>query len=117
MGDKDDEKEDGQWMVSFDKLYYLFPNLKQIHFLNQYRFDNVALKRLIEWIDHKDCKLEQIKFLYYDYSGSLNDNEHFYDPDLLDKELLQRLKELKWKISYPKKRNLGKGFVIRIQKC
>merc|ERR1712130_745833 len=46
--DEDDKKEesgdDGQWIVSFDKLSFSFPNLKQIHFLNFYRFDNEILR-------------------------------------------------------------------------
>merc|ERR1711879_104231 len=90
-----------RWIVSFEKLYFLFPNLKQIHFLNFYSLNDTVLERLISRIDHEDCKLEQIKFLYYDYIGSLNDYQHFYDPNLLDMELLQKLKSLQWKITYP----------------
>merc|ERR1711951_7284 len=119
VNDCNDEKEeradDRQWIVSFAKLYYLFPNLKQIHFLNLYRFDNEVLQRLIKCIEDKHCKLEQIKFLYYDYIGSLNDYKYFYDPDLLDQGLVKKLKSLKWKMSYPKDRNGRKGFVIRIR--
>merc|ERR1712083_1292020 len=64
---------DNQWTVSFEKLSFLFPNLKQIHFMNSYRLDNETLQRLIDWLQHDGCKLEQIKFMYYDYEGSLDD--------------------------------------------
>merc|ERR1719300_1561846 len=93
-----------RWMVSFEKLSFLFPNLEQIHFWNLYRFDNMVLEQLIKWSQDERCKLKQIKFLYYDYNGSLDESNEFYDPDSLDQELLQRLKELKWKMSYPKER-------------
>jgi len=119
--EKVDDTENGgnteRWSLSFEKLSFLFPNLRQIHFWNLYRFDDMVLEQLISWIQDERCKLKQIKFLYYDYSGSLDESEEFYDPDLLDKELLGKLKELKWKVSYPKEGNGTNGFVIRLQRC
>ena len=124
--DDGDEKENvivkssngKQWIVSFEKLSAIFPNLKQIHFINLYRFDNETLQRLIDWLKCAECKLEQIKFMYYDYEGSLDENPYFYDPDTLGKELLSQLKRLKWRMSYPKDRDHDqqKGFIIRLRK-
>merc|ERR1712154_190524 len=101
-GDDVDEKEnEKEWIVSFEKLSFLFPNLKQIHFLNSYRFDDEVLKRLIKWIKCGKCKLEQIKFLYYDFVGSVDQCQYFYDPDSLNGKLKEKLKQLKWEISSP----------------
>ena len=120
--DHDDEKKENEgsgvklqqrWTISFDKIYFLFPNLRQIHFLNSYRFDDEVLRRLIKCIEDEDCKLKQIRFLYYDYVGSLDDYKHFYDPSSLDKDLVKKLKSLKWKLSCPEVQN---GFVIKIRK-
>jgi len=106
---------DQQWIVSFDKVLFLYPNLKQIHFLNLYKFDDEALRRLIAAIKLKDCKLGSIKFVYHDFEGSVHCCKHFYNPDLLDKKLMKKLDDLKWKVSYPKKIN-GAKFVIKIQR-
>jgi len=106
--------EDEKWIVSFDKVLFLYPNLKQIHFLNLYKFDNAALEKLIAAVQRKDCQLEKIKFLYCVHSGSLSDYEHFYDPDSLDNKLMNQLNDLKWKVSY--ERNEKTKFVINIKK-
>merc|ERR1711972_221751 len=90
------QDEEKQWIVSFEKISFLFPNLKQIHFLNLYRFDNIALERLVEWIGNDRCKLEQIKFIYNDFVDSLNDCNHFVDPKQLNKQLTRKLETLKW---------------------
>merc|ERR1712154_148259 len=79
------------------KVLFLYPNLKQIHFLNLYKFDDEALRRLIAAIQRKDCKLGSIKFVYTAYEGSVNDCQHFYDPDSLDNKLMKKLKEMKRK--------------------
>ena len=84
--------------------------------MNFYRFDNGVLGELIGWTQDERCTLERIKFLYYDYSGSLNDHRHFYDPDLLDKEKLERMKRLNWKVTYPKHRDGRNGFVIKLKR-
>jgi len=105
---------DQQWIVSFDKVLFLYPNLKQIHFLNLYKFDNAALEKLIAAVQRKDCQLEKIKFLYCVHSGSLSDYEHFYDPDSLDNKLMNQLNDLKWKVSY--ERDEKTKFVINIKK-
>merc|ERR1712154_372085 len=117
----DDEKETAnddqiQWNVSWKKLSFLFLNLKQVHFLNSYRFDNVALDRLVEWVENDRCKLDQIKFIYNDYIGDLDDYQHFFDPKKLDKKQLLKLEGLKWKLSYPQSRNNRRGFVMKLQK-
>merc|ERR1712233_173256 len=78
------------------------------------KFDDEALRRLIAAIQRKDCKLQRIQFLYYDFEGSVHCCKHFYNPDLLDKKLMKKLDDLKWKVSYPKKIN-GAKFVIKIQ--
>jgi len=102
---------DEKWIVSFDKLLVLFPNLKQIHFLNSYRLDDVVLNRLITRIERDDCTLEQIKFVYYDYEGSLS--KSLFDPVSLDRGLVQKLESLRWKMSCPERRD---GFVVKIQR-
>lgn len=117
----DDEKETAddeqiQWNVSWKKLSFLFLNLKQVHFLNSYRFDNVALDRLVEWVENDRCKLDQVKFIYNDYIGDLDDYQHFFDPNKLDKKQLEKLEKLKWKLSYPQNRNNRRGFVMKLQK-
>ena len=109
------DRADGgtQDMVSFEKLAFLFPNIRQIHFMNFYRFDDEALQRLIQQIRRRDCKLEQIKFLYYDYRGDLKGHRHFFDPNSLGSKLVAKLNALGWKMSFPRNRN---GYTVRLRK-
>ena len=109
---RDDEQGVVQWNVSFKKLSFLFPNLKQVHFLNLYRFDNMALDRLVKWSEDPRCKLEQIKFIYIDYAGDLDDYQHYFDHNQLNKKQMEKLEKLKWKVSKQK----GTGFVMKLQR-
>ena len=106
------QKGDVQWNVSFKKLSFLFPNLKQVHFLNLYRFDNMALDQLVEWSEDPRCKLEQIKFIYNDYAGDLDDYQHYFDHNQLNQKQMEKLEKLKWKVSKQK----GTGFVMKLQR-
>merc|ERR1711920_1181890 len=99
------------WTVSFEKISRLFPKLKQIPFMNSYRFDDETLKRLVDWLQRDECKLEQIKFMYYNYNGSLDEKSYFVDESRLNTELLSKLKVLKWRLSFDKNKNARKGFV------
>ena len=101
------------WNVSFIKIINLWPDIEQIHFFNWYRFDDNILEKLIEIIKMKDVKLKHVKFLYYDYEDPLDEYPFFFDPEKLNKGLLQKLEgECKWKISYSESCN---GYRINLR--
>ena len=87
-GDADIETGQPRWVISFDEIVSVYPNVKELHFINEYMFDDRVLRKLInrikkgldeseydehhlEWI--KKCKkikstqIEKVHFLYYDY--------------------------------------------------
>ena len=82
--------------------------MKEIHFVNQYRFDDHVLKRLIKQIERKDNKLKQITFSYFDYNESYENNKPlndkiFIDPKYLNKAFVDKLcdtAKLNWRIEH-----------------
>ena len=112
-----------KWIPSLDEIISVFPNVREIQFLNKYKFDDVFLQMLIKQIkrSHPENKLEKVVFLYFDYDetdgdGKPLDDTIFQDPDALDGELEQELENgLKWKISHGK--NGRAGYKISVFKA
>merc|ERR1712228_117043 len=85
-----------RFAVSFEKITNLFENVREIHFINEYKFDNVIMRKLIKQIKKKENKLESVKFLYYDYKDNRNKNMRsipndsfkFYHPEKVQSEKL-----------------------------
>merc|ERR1712228_300513 len=131
--EKDVKTGDNRWDISFDEITTVYPNIKELHFINNYKFDNIALQRLIRHIQNGNLfrkqkgfkeyenTIEKIAFLYYDYVDSEADangkpinHEMFYDPDHLNKESIKILKKEGWILKH---HNNGKtGYKIRILK-
>eukprot|EP01083_Nonionella_stella_P257524 881385_1 len=104
------------WDISFDKILALFPNAQEIHFLNQYTLNNVALKRLIRQIKKPKNKLKRVKFLYYEYNEVPTESSYFYPPDSLKEDSIQELTNgmrtddnqlKKWKFVKSETKNVG----------
>ncbi len=123
---KDIEKEK-KWKISFDKITKIYSNVKEIHFINQYRLDDDLLKRIINQISKDNNKIKKIKFIYYDYKdedGSGRPSEKykmFKNPDHLVKEGLHKLEGLGWKITHkkvgaPRSKSKSTGYQIVIEK-
>merc|ERR1712157_410732 len=51
IDDKDIKTKQRKWVISFDEITTVYPNVKEIHFLNEYRFSNHVLERLIKQIE------------------------------------------------------------------
>eukprot|EP01083_Nonionella_stella_P070990 190333_1 len=109
------------WDISFDKILTLFPNAQEIHFLNQYTFNNEALRRLIRQIKEPSNKLKRVKFLYYEYKDKPTESTYFYPPDSLEPSLLQEFSNemrtddnqiKKWK--FVKRETKNVGYKIRL---
>ena len=88
------------YVVSFDKILNLFPNIQEIHFLNWYTFDDEALRKLIAAIGREECRLKQVKFLYFDFKGPISAHPFFADPDSLRADLVDQLEESNWEIKH-----------------
>jgi len=52
-------------IVSFDEIIRVYPNAKELIFLNEYKFDSHILRRLINQIKKKDNQLEKVSFSYF----------------------------------------------------
>merc|ERR1719242_779399 len=97
-----------KWTISFREITTIFPNVKILHFVNQYKFDDVVLKALIEQIQTVNNKVEKVVFQYFAYNrnvvGMPSETESdicFFDPRNLDANLVRILvKELGWKMKY-----------------
>merc|ERR1712126_534782 len=67
--------------VDFKKILRVFPKVREIYYLNQYKFDDKALDQLVDILkrkkDDKRFKLRTLRFLYYDYPEGV-DNEIMY---------------------------------------
>ena len=107
----DVETNEKRWTISFEEILTVYPNVEELHFINEYRFDNGVLLRLIRQIQrsHEANKLRKVVFLYFDYvecddSGKpLNCEfcDRFMDPDDLSRKLMRDLTwTLKWKIKH-----------------
>ena len=113
----DIETGKNKWRLSLNKVLQIFTNMKDLHLLNFYKFDNAMLADLIKII--QNTKLRGISFLYYDYiesdsNGAPINDAVFMNPDKLNKRLLGKLNDLNWKIAHHK---IGAiGYKIRVFK-
>ena len=95
------------WDVSFEKIIKIFPNIKEIHFVNDYKFDNEALQKLINQIEKTDNKLHKVKFIYYDYDQQPTDCRNFFPPsELLEDKIYELTNICKWELKH-KQTNVG----------
>ena len=88
------------------KIIAIFPNIKEIHFINDYKFDNEAFQSFLKQIEKKDNKLKKIKFIYYEYddNNDIDDNKEnesivtkpFIKPKDLKQSLWDDLSKLDW---------------------
>ena len=105
-----------RYEVSFVKIVNIFPNIKQIHFLNWYQFDDTALQKLIAQIKRPNNKLIQIKFLYHDYIDPLSNHPFFKDPSELSKELVDEFQALGWSVHKPKEQKRKTGYALKLSR-
>ncbi len=117
-----DDEGNEQYTISFAKIIKIFENVKEIHFINNYPFNQKTLNKLIKYFDENtNYQLKTLKFLYYDYqqypesNSNTNDgtkvypldSKVFYDERNLDKSSLNRLETHKWKIQHRKIEKTG----------
>ena len=116
----DTETNERKWTISFKEITSIWPNVKELHFMNEYRFDNGVLQRLIDQIKppsnkRKDNTLRKVVFLYFDYlecddgSGKPMESDKFMNPEGLDEKLRDKLLKLGWKIEMKAMRPLAAG--------
>eukprot|EP01084_Bolivina_argentea_P320120 555385_1 len=117
-----------KWIISFDEIITVYPNVKEIHFVNNYRFDEYVLGKLVDQIQRKDNvnKLKKVTFSYYDYETKHDDfiyrqnmppdSIKFKNPAHLEHSMLRNnilnVKPNKWKIVH--KENGDVGYKITI---
>ena len=101
----DTETNERKWTISFEEITSIWPNVKELHFMNEYRFDDEVLQRLIHQIERKDKNtLQKVVFLYFDYtecddgSGKPMESDKFMNPEGLDKKLKDKILNLGWKM-------------------
>merc|ERR1719242_1126052 len=112
-----------KWTISFREITTIFPNVKILHFVNQYKFDDVVLKALIEQIQTVNNKVEKVVFQYFAYNrnvvgmpSEMESDICFFDPRNLDANLVRILvKELGWKMKYNETEQ-GGGYKISVWK-
>ena len=107
-----------RYVVSFKRIMKMFPNLKVIQFMNSYLFDVTALTKLVQYLEgNRDSTLRTVKFLYYQYTASEKpENEKaFLDPELLDQDVMARLRKLDWDMTHCKIKDIG--YQIRLNRC
>ena len=105
-----------RYNVDFNKILTMFPNVQEIHYLNQYKFDGKALEKLLKVLDSNKARkgklaLRRLRFLYYDYSetkevkdektglGIPPEGDSFYSPDQFKRDhlhLMNRLVQAGW---------------------
>merc|ERR550525_2018717 len=102
---KDIDTGERKWTISFEEILTVYPNVKELHFMNEYRFDDGVLQRLIEQIERKGNPLRKVVFLYFDYkdsgdgSGKPIGSSTFQDPGYLEAKLLNKLQgKLGWRM-------------------
>ena len=129
---KKEEDDDGniRYTVDLGKIRRIFPNVEEIQYFNQYKFDNDVLKQLVDILEDLDreyqhhgvcepLKFRKLRFLYYDYPEENEmpvEGDYFCDPKQLDKDLVSRLERCKWEIKTDtlKHEDTGKSFGFRI---
>ena len=130
---KEEKIETGKkrWNVSFEEISTVYPKAKELHFINEYKFNEEVLDSLIEHIENgnqfrkqigyaeDECKntIEKVVFLYYNYKKADHDGKPadlriFADPDELN--AVQKLKNHGWVMKH---NQIGQsGYKIRIFK-
>merc|ERR1712176_1250628 len=73
----DIKKNEKKMVLSFDEIIRVYPNAKELIFLNEYKFDSHILRRLIDQIKKKNNQLEKVTFSYFRYKD--NAKTHAYD--------------------------------------
>eukprot|EP01084_Bolivina_argentea_P287790 493850_1 len=58
INEKDINTNENKWIVSFEEITNVYPKVKEIQFINEYRFDNNVLENLIKQIDRKEEQKE-----------------------------------------------------------
>ena len=121
FGDDFDVKTGNRkWAISFENIVTVYPNIRELHFMNQYRFDGEPLQRLIAQIRKKENTLEKVTFSYYDYRDTNDLDEPicdaFVNPAALNAHLLQHLEKLNWKIKKGNIANAGYKITISYNK-
>merc|ERR1712083_1264356 len=80
----------------------IFPNVKELHFINMYKFDDIVLRALIEQINSVNNMVQKVVFLYFAYRGNDIPLESdggicFYDPHNLN---VSELEKEHWKLDH-----------------
>merc|ERR1712228_561204 len=137
INEKNIMTDKNKWIISFDEIIRVYPNAKELMFLNEYKFDKHIFQRLIKQIQQKENKLERVSFAYfcveekeksdsYQMAQSLasyqsavygmnqhniNDSNYgFYDESLFSNsnQYKKQLLSLKWNIKLEKVMNSGR---------
>eukprot|EP01083_Nonionella_stella_P001119 3241_1 len=124
-----------KYAVSFKKILQVFPNAKEIRFINNYRFDDDILQKLLDMAkdqsnnrhkhEHNHLQtdpppkpgLDKVVFLYYNYDTRARypiTSDAFFNPNDLDKNKIIQLEAMNWAIKAAPNGNIG--FKIRICK-
>ena len=100
--DKTDEVDiatnERKWTISFEEITSIWPNVRELHFMNEYRFDDKVLHRLIDQIERKDKNtLQKVVFLYFNYvECDIMESDKIMNPEELDQKLKNKLLTLGW---------------------
>ena len=97
-----------KWTISFKRIIAIFPNVTELHFVNQYKCDDVVLRALMEQIQVINNMVEKVVFTYFAYDRNVvgippesEEDICFFDPEKLDKKLMKQLRdELHWVFEY-----------------
>eukprot|EP01084_Bolivina_argentea_P259485 437832_1 len=122
--DESDQKsiESGipRWIPSFDEITTVYPNVKELHFLNEYILTEHVLNNLEKHFENKKKKgeespIKKIVFLYHNYEEQDGKNKPtnlltFKDPD---KSIMGKVPN-GWMLKHNK--NGETGYKIRIYK-
>ncbi len=111
--------------ISLKKIQRIFVNVEEIYLHNYYRLDDALLDDIIEFLKMNGNKdqIKQIKFLYYDYSGNINDETDAYDNNVylpinkLSQHKLRALDALGWECieKEQKKKNTDFQYGVKIR--
>jgi len=108
-----------KWTISFKAITTISPNVKELHFVNRYKFDDDVLRALISQIQEINNMVERVVFLYFDCNGNGIPSEMetsicFRDPRNLNADLLNVLTvELQWTLEHRSIRS-GGGYKITV---
>ncbi|MEM7362175.1 MAG: hypothetical protein AAF335_04150, partial [Bacteroidota bacterium] len=68
------------YTISFDKITEIYPNIQEIDFINDYRFDDEVLQILTTYLNkNENSKLKMVRFLYYDYKDEKRPSKPLQD--------------------------------------